>query len=191
MHGFDAPMAPRGGGDALDVEGRGGDVEACVEAATVGIFYTRVNLDQGVDGGEAWLARVAAVGCDPVDVAGSRIGPRLDAAVSLLDGGFGDEFVGGSGVIIVLDIGFEGRLVALEGEQVVGLMGDDLVGDPDMATHGVDGDQRTFELAGFGEFVEKVGDGGDLVGLLWNTDLRQRIERIAREEKPVTADTAL
>ena len=174
VHGFDTPVATGGCGDALDVEGRGGDIEACVEAAAVGIFYARVNLDQGVDGGEAGLARIAAVGCDPVDVAGSRIGSRLDAAMSLLDGSFGDEFVGGSGAEIVLDIGFEGRLVALEGEQVVGLMGDDLVGDPDLAAHGVDRDQRTFELAGFGEFVEKVRDGGDLVGLLRNADLRQR-----------------
>jgi hypothetical protein len=45
-------------------------------------------------------------------------------------------------------------------------MGDDLGGDPDLAAHGVDRDQRTFELAGFGEFVEKVRDGGDLVSLL-------------------------
>ena len=53
-------------------------------------------------------------------------------------------------------------------------MGDDLGGDPDLAAHGVDRDQRTFELAGFGEFVEKVRDGGDLVSLLRNADLRQR-----------------
>jgi hypothetical protein len=33
--------------------------------------------------------------------------------MSFLDGGFGDEFVGGGGAEIVLDIGFEGRLVAL------------------------------------------------------------------------------
>jgi hypothetical protein len=39
----------------------------------------QADLDQGVDGGEAGLARIAAVGCDPVDVAGSRIGSRLDA----------------------------------------------------------------------------------------------------------------
>ena len=69
VHGFDAPMATGSGGDALDVEGRRGDVEACVEAAAVGIFHARADLDQGVDGGEAGLARIAAVGCDPVDVA--------------------------------------------------------------------------------------------------------------------------
>jgi hypothetical protein len=113
VHGFDTPMTACGPGDPLDIEGRGGDIEACVEAAAVGIFYARVNLDQGVDGGEAGLARIAAVGRDPVDIAGSRIGSRLDPAMSFLDGGFGDEFVGGGGAEIVLDIGFEGRLVAL------------------------------------------------------------------------------
>jgi hypothetical protein len=49
-----------------------------------------------------------------------------------IDVGFGDEFVGGSGAVIVVDIGFAGQLVALEGEQVVGLMGDDRVGDPEL-----------------------------------------------------------
>nr|WP_283817623.1 hypothetical protein [Bradyrhizobium diazoefficiens] len=47
-------------------------------------------------------------------------------------------------------------------------MGDDLVGDLDMAAHGVNGDQGAFELADLGKLVEKLGDGGDLVGLLRN-----------------------
>ena len=93
--------------------------------------------------------------------------------MALLDGGFGDEFVGGRGAEIVLDIGFEGGLVAFEGEQVIGLVGDDLVGDLDLAAHGVDGDERAFELLGLGELVEQLGDGGDLVGLFRNLKLRQ------------------
>src|SRR5665811_2193953 len=39
--------------------------------------------------------------------------------------------------------------------------------------HGVDGDQRTFELTVLGELVEKFRNGGDLVGLLRNGKLRQ------------------
>src|SRR6266853_4809154 len=43
-----------------------------------------------------------------------------------------------------------------------------------MPTWQPNGDQRTFELAGFGEFIEKIGNGGDFVGFLGNIGLRQR-----------------
>ena len=69
---------------------------------------------------------------DPIDDAGSRIGARFDAAVSFLDGGFGDGFGGGSGAEIVLHIGFESRLTSLEGQQVVGLV---LAGRDGSAVH--------------------------------------------------------
>ena len=93
--------------------------------------------------------------------------------MSLLDGGFGDEFGGRGGAEVVQDIGFQRRLVALQRQQVIGLVGNDLVGDLDLTAHGVDGDQGTFELAGFGQLVEKLGNSGDLVGLLRNAELRQ------------------
>ena len=41
------------------------------------------------------------------------------------------------------------------------------------ATHGVDGDERALMLVGLGELIDKIGDGGDLVGLLRNAQLRQ------------------
>ena len=88
--------------------------------------------------------------------------------------GLADEFVRRRGAEIVLDIGFQGRLVAFQGEQKIGLVGDDLVGDLDLAAHGVDGHQRARELPGLGEVVEKLRDGGDLVGLFRNAQLRQR-----------------
>jgi hypothetical protein len=50
-------------------------------------------------------------------------------------------------------------------------VGDDLVGDLDLAAHGVDSHQRAHEL--FGKLIEKLGDGGDLVGLFRNAQLRQ------------------
>jgi hypothetical protein len=90
-----------------------------------------------------------------------------------LDGRFGDEFGDRSGAEIVHDIGFEGGLVALEREQVIGLVGDDLVGDVDLAAHSVDGDQGAFELLVLGELVEKLENGGDLVGLFRDAELRQ------------------
>ena len=59
-------------------------------------------------------------------------------------------------------------------------MGDDLVGDLDLAAHGVDGDQCAFELLGLGEFVEEIRDGGDLVGLFRHAELRQDQPRRGR-----------
>ena len=43
------------------------DVVAGIEAAAVGIFGAGVDLDDGLDVGEARLARIAALGRDPVD----------------------------------------------------------------------------------------------------------------------------
>jgi hypothetical protein len=93
--------------------------------------------------------------------------------MALLDGGFADEFGGWSGAKIVDNIGFERRLVALERQQIVGLVRDDPVGDLDLTAHGVDGDQGAFELLVFGELIEKFRNGGDLVGLLRDGELCQ------------------
>lgn len=117
-----------------------------VEAAAIGVFDAGVDFDDGLDGVEARLARIASFGCDPVDLAGGCVGAGLDAAMLL----------GGRGAEIVLDIGFERRLVALEGEQVIGLVGDDLVGDLDFAAHGVDADERALELLGLREVIEQI-----------------------------------
>ena len=112
-------------------------------------------------------------GRNPIDVAGGGVGAGLDAAVALLDCSFGDELAGRGGAEVVHDIGFEGRLVALEEKQIIGLVGDDLVGDVDLTAHGIDGHQRAGELLGLGKVIENLGDGGDLVGLLRNAQLRQ------------------
>ena len=91
----------------------------------------------------------------------------------LLDGRCGDEFGGGSGAEIVLDVGFQRWLVAFEGEEIIRFVGDDLVGNLDLAAHGVDGDQGTFELAGFSELIDKIRNGGDFVGFFGNAGLCQ------------------
>jgi hypothetical protein len=52
-------------------------------------------------------------------------------------------------------------------------VGDDLLGNLDLAAHRIDADQRSFKLVGFGELIEQIGDGGDLVGFLGNAGLRQ------------------
>jgi len=77
----------------------------------------------------------------------------------------------GAGTEVVLDFGFQRRLVALAGEQVIGLMFDDLVSDRDLATHGGDAHQRSLELVGFGQVVEEFGNGSDFFGLLGHAEL--------------------
>jgi hypothetical protein len=88
---LDAPMAACGPGDTLDIDG---DIKARVGAA-VGVFGARIDLDHGLDVGEARFAWIFAIGCDPIDLVGGDIEPRLDTAMPLLDGRFTDEFGGG------------------------------------------------------------------------------------------------
>jgi len=99
--------------------------------------------------------------------------PRLDAAVALLDRRLGDEFAVRRVVEVSLYIALHGRLIALEREEIIGAVRDDLVGDVDLTAHGVDGDERAREPIGFGELVEQFGNGGDFVGFLGNRELRQ------------------
>ena len=135
-------------------------------------------LDDRLDGGKARLAWIAARGDDPIDdlpiddLRGG-VGAGFDAAMALLDGGCGDQLGGRGGAEIVDDVVFEGGLGALERQDVIGLVGDDPVGDLDLTAHGVDGDQGAFELLGLGQLVEKRGNSGDLVALLRHRELRQ------------------
>jgi hypothetical protein len=110
MHALDAPVPARTPGDAFDIERRGRDIVVGIEAAAIGIFGAGVNLRDGIDVLEARLARVASLRRYPVDLAGGGVSARLDPAMSLLDGGFADKFVGGRGAEIVLDI-FCGALI--------------------------------------------------------------------------------
>ena len=91
-----------------------------------------------------------------------------------------DEFLRRRGVEIGLDFGFQRRLIALQRQQKIGLVRDDLGGDLDLTSHGVDGDEGAFELFRLGQMVEQIGDGGDLVGLLGHAELRQRQTGVGR-----------
>ena len=61
MHTLDAPMAACALGDPLDIERRGGDIVAGVEAAAIGVFDARVDLEDGLDVVEARLARITSL----------------------------------------------------------------------------------------------------------------------------------
>ena len=93
--------------------------------------------------------------------------------MALLDRRSGDEFGGCRVVEVAFEIGFERGLIALESEEIIRAMSDDLVGDFDLTAHRVDGDERAVELIGCCELVQQLGNGGDFVGFLWNRKPRQ------------------
>src|SRR5947209_13237669 len=82
-----------------------------------------------------------------------RDGAVFDAAVALveIDVDFDLAFAGGceGG----LDIGLQARLIAFDGEQVVGSHGADRLGDLRIAGDRVDGDHGAFKAAAGGEFL--------------------------------------
>ena len=120
VHAFDAPVSADGGGDAVDVERSGGDIGSGFAGCFASLFGGGVDLDQGGDAGEAGLAWIAAVRGDPIDFGGGDIAAGLYAPMALFDGGDRDDLSGRGGFEVVDHIGFEGRLIALEGEDIVG-----------------------------------------------------------------------
>jgi hypothetical protein len=74
VHALDAPVATSGLGEALDVEGGGGEIGSGLGGGLAGLFGDGVDLDEGGDAGEARGAGIVAVGGDPADVAGGEIG---------------------------------------------------------------------------------------------------------------------
>ena len=116
MDAFDAPMTACRAGNALDVEGRRADVQASIEAAAVGIFGARSDLEQGFDVGEAGRPWIAALRDNPIDFGRGSIYARLDATVPLFNGRFANELGGRSSAEIVLDVGFQRRLIAFQGK---------------------------------------------------------------------------
>jgi hypothetical protein len=90
------------------------------------------------------------------------------------------EFCCWSGLEVIGDLGFKRWLVALEGEQVVSLVLNDLIGDGYLTAYGVDGHQRSFELFGFGQVVEKLGNGRDFIGFLGHAELSKDEPGISR-----------
>lgn len=83
------------------------------------MFDAAVDFDDGLDGGEPRLPRIAAFGTDT----------GLDAAMALFDGGLADDLGGRGAAKIVDHIGFERWLIALERQDIIGLVGDDVLGD--------------------------------------------------------------
>ena len=114
---------------------------------------------------EAEFAGEPSVAIEPIDLAQHRDGAGLDAAMAFVDIGCGFHLTLFSGLEGGFDIGQQGRLVAFDGEQIIGFNVADGSGDRGIACDGVDGDQGAFEAAAGGEFLEQQRDGGRFVGL--------------------------
>ncbi len=74
------------------------------------------------------------------------------------------------------DVGMQGGLIALEGEQVVAALIDDLPGDLAMAAHRIDGDDRALERMHF----QQLRDCGDLVRLAIDGQLAEHEALVGR-----------
>ena len=162
---FDAPVAA----DGVSERGRGAtagrDVIAGVEPRAILQLGSRINLDDRAGVDEAHLAGKAPVAVEPVDLPQHRDGAGFDAAVALVDIDVDFDLALVGGFEGGLDIGLKGRLIAFDGEQVVGPGVADGFCDLRIAGDGVDGDHGAFEAAAGGEFLEQQGDGGRFVGL--------------------------
>jgi hypothetical protein len=101
VHAFDAPVSADGGDDAVDVERGGGDIGSGFAGCFASLFGGGVDLHQGGDAGEAWLAWIAAVRGDPIDFGGGDIAAGLYAPMALFDGGDGDGLSGRGGFEVV------------------------------------------------------------------------------------------
>ena len=101
-------------------------------------------------------------------------GPGLDAAVIAVDG----LLPGDLGVLEAdgfllggeqFDILAQGALIAFERQHVIGLHGEDFLGDVALAADRVDGDDGALDR----QQVEQLGDGDDLVRLVRHLDLAE------------------
>ena len=151
---FNAPVGTHGLGQFFRGECPGSDVVALFRLDSLG-----PHLVYRVDAADNLALRPGS-GIDHTCSGQDRSDLADQTAV-----GFLDPFVAGrfcspvqEGVLDCLQ---QARLIALDRQQVVATLGDDLVGDELLATHSVDTDEKALEVEGRQEF----GNGHDLVAL--------------------------
>src|SRR5208282_3549214 len=163
---LDSPVAA----DVLCEPGHGTsagcDVIANVEPGAILQLGPRFDPDDRARVGEADFAGKAPVAVEPIDLPQHRDGAGFDAAVALVDIDVDINLALADGFEGSLDIGLEGRLIAFNGEQIVGSGVADGLGDLRIAGDGVDGDHGAFEAAAGGEFLEQQRDRGRFVGFV-------------------------
>ena len=106
------------------------------------------------------MPRIGALGTDPIDHARDLIGPRFDTAVVFFKGGCAGNLARRRGLEIAFDLSMQGRLVILDGKQIVAVGIADGLGGAGIAARGVDGHQR----AGHVEAFEQHRNGGNYAG---------------------------
>ncbi len=125
-----------------------------------------VDRPLGLDADEAAQVLPLALLGEPVDLRGRPDSPLLDPAVALVDGrgrAVGDAVavVGQALVEELHRLLVQRALVALELQEVVAALVDDLLGDLLLAAGRVDGDHRPVHV----QQLQQFGDGRDLVAL--------------------------
>src|SRR5208283_5789295 len=122
----------------------GGDVEARLGFDFAAALALALDHDDRLQAGPL----VAVL--QPADVAKDGDGPALDAAVVAVDGRVPADrsLLEGDGLLFAgkqRDVVAQSSLIALQGEDVVGLLVDDFLRDLALATHGVDGHDRALD----------------------------------------------
>jgi hypothetical protein len=83
---------------------------------------------------------------EPVEGAAEHVAADFDATVVAVGSLAGFSLFGQGVIEIAFDVVVQGGLVVLHGEQVVGATFEDGRGDLGLATHRIDGDQRTLQF---------------------------------------------
>jgi hypothetical protein len=103
---------------------------------------------------------------EPVDLAGHGYGSLLDAAMTLVHIGGGLELGGRRVRKEGLDLGAQGRLVGLHGEEIIGLSAPDRRCNSGVCRDGVDRDQPFLEAILGGKPLDQDRNGGGFTGLV-------------------------
>ena len=159
---LDAPVAANGMLRPPGREVSRGDVAPRLEAAAVRKFGARLHAHERRRVRQAQFAGKAPLAVEPIDILDDAHGSSFDAAVALV---VVDERLdarrGGEGAFHLLA---QGWLIGFHREQIVGALVLDRLGDPGVGGDGVDGDERAFQGAPFGQAIEQDGNGRKLVG---------------------------
>src|SRR5215211_3663103 len=114
-------MAANGLSGSGGRKGGGRDVVSGFEAAAIVEFGARGDPDDGGNIGQADFAGETAITIEPVDLAGNGDSSLLDAAVALIHVRGALETGGRSVGVESFDLGAQGWLVGLHGEEIIGL----------------------------------------------------------------------
>ena len=167
---FDPPMMS---GDLVETFGGKLRAEEIVYALAGGLVADLTAALDLADGRQAWPVVLVL---EPSDIARERGATDLDAAMAGIDLAVDAVALDLRIVEEQGDIGVQGGLISLEGEQVVAALIDDLPGDLPLAADRIDGDDRALER----EHFQELRDCGDLVRLAIDGQLAEHQALVGR-----------